>query len=82
MFTEVDSVAGAVVQNRLLYAFPDGFMLSQVAQPDFRDRLFNEYPCAPIRQPVQPSLKYVFSVSCHVGFDIPRNGLLHTLTPE
>lgn len=81
MFTEVDSVAGAVVQDDLLYALPDGFMLSQVAQPNFGDHLFYKYPCAPICQAVQPSLKYIFSVACHVGFDFPWNGLRHTLNP-
>jgi len=63
MFTEINSLTGAVVQDDFLYALPDGFMLSQVAEPDFRDRFFYEYPCTPICQPVQPSLKYFFAIA-------------------
>lgn len=79
MFTEIDSVTRAVIQDDLLYTLPDGFMLSKIAEPDFRDSLFYEYPCSPICQPVQPSLKHILAVACNVGFDFSRNGLRHSL---
>ena len=44
-------------------------MLSQIAQPYFGDRFIDEYLCPSICQPVQPSLKYILSVTCQVGFD-------------
>jgi hypothetical protein len=57
--------------------FPDRFMLSQVAQPDFGDCLVYKHSCPWICQPVQPSLKNISSVPCHIGFDFPRNSFWH-----
>jgi hypothetical protein len=79
MFTEIDSITGTVIQDDLLHAFADGFMLSQVAQTDFCDRFVYKGPCTLIRQSVQPSLKDIFSVVCYVSFDLSWNGFLHTL---
>jgi hypothetical protein len=44
MFTEIDSITGTVIQDDLLHAFADGFMLSQVAQTDFCDRFVYKGP--------------------------------------
>jgi len=79
MFTEIDSVTRAVIQDDLLYTLSDGFMPSKIAEPDFRDSLFYEYPCSPICQLVQPPLKHILAVACNVGLDLSRNGLLHRL---
>ena len=70
--SELDAVAGTVVNTKFQYAFTDSFRITKIAKLDARQACINSLSCSAVSQTVKPFEKRAPSVACVIVENLLR----------